>query len=48
MEGRTGIRALGTARNCRAAFGMADLEARNMVEAAMRGVFILSLLFWEI
>jgi hypothetical protein len=44
MAGRTGIRALGMARNCRAAFGRADLEARNMVEVAMRGVFILRLL----
>ena len=46
VEARTGIRALGRARNCRAAFGRADLEARNIVEVAMRGIFILRLLCW--
>jgi hypothetical protein len=46
MEGRPGIRALGKGRNCRAAFGRAHLEARNTVEMAMRGVFILRLLCW--
>lgn len=46
VEARTGMRALGRARNCRAAFGRADLEARNIVEVEMRGIFILRLLCW--
>lgn len=45
IAARTG--ALGRTLNCRAAFGIEDLEARNNMEPAMRGVVILTLLCWS-